>query len=220
MMKRTLLGLLAGMLLLGVGPATRANSPTLRLSSRANFVPHELLVKFKSGTPAFVRKDIHRGAAARVVRRFSSDARLEHVRLPESENLDSAIAYYASRADVQYVQKNFIYRPLAIPNDSLYSGQWALAHMNAPTAWDKTTGRFSVVVALIDTGVDYTHPDLAANMWANPYDAVDGVDNDGNGRIDFPADAATCVAEMLRPANMRLAILALTQLRRRACTEV
>ncbi|MGE5327684.1 MAG: S8 family serine peptidase, partial [Deltaproteobacteria bacterium] len=181
-MKRTFLGLMAGMLLLSAGTALRARNDSPRRIPGADFVPHELLVKFKSGTPGFVRKDIHRGASARVLERFSADSRLEHIRLPESENLDSAIAYYSTRADVEYVQKNFIYRPLATPNDALYAGQWALTEMNAPAAWDKSTGRFTVVVALIDTGVDYTHPDLALNIWTNPAEAglkcTDGVDDD------------------------------------------
>ena len=198
MMKRMLLGLLAGMLLLGTGSTLFARVYTAkrytrrgvapRRISRADYVPHELLVKYKSGTPDFVRKEIDRGASARVLGRFSGDSRLEHIRLPENENLDAALAYYSSRADVEYAQKNFIYRPVTTPNDLLYGGQWALAHMNAPTAWDKTTGRFTVVVALIDTGVDYTHPDLALNIWTNPAEAgvkcTDGVNDDPQNDVD------------------------------------
>jgi serine protease len=188
MLKRLFLGLLAGYFFLGVSPAIRAKSPAVRRNTQLNFVPHELLVKFKSGTPAYVRGDIHRGAAASVIRRFTADSRLEHVRLPAGENLDSAIAYYSTRADVLYVQKNFVYRPMATPNDPLYGDQWALGAVNAPTAWDKTTGRFSVVVAVIDTGVDYTHPDLALNIWTNPAEAglkcSDGVDDDADGYVD------------------------------------
>ncbi|MFM9116404.1 MAG: S8 family serine peptidase [Planctomycetota bacterium] len=83
------------------------------------------------------------------------------------------------------------------PNDSLYSTYlWGLentgqfsgtvdADIDAEAAWDRTTGSSNTVVAVIDTGIDYTHPDLAPNMWVNPGEvAGDGIDNDGNGFVD------------------------------------
>ncbi len=99
--------------------------------------------------------------------------------------------------EVQYAEPWFIY-PLAertfTPNDSLYSLQWALKQVNAPTAWDITQGDSIVVVAVVDSGVEWSHPDLAANIWINPgesgFDALhrdkrsNGVDDDGNGYID------------------------------------
>ncbi|HET7840812.1 MAG TPA: S8 family serine peptidase, partial [Terriglobia bacterium] len=151
------------------------------------------------GTPATVRAQIHRGAAASVMGRFTSNPGLEHVRLPANENLDSALAYYASRADVQFVQKNFIYHTLETsPNDTLFANQWALkntlstgnplASVNATFAWDKTTGRFNVIVAVVDTGVDYTHGDLGLNIWTNPAEAglncTNGIDDDPQNNVD------------------------------------
>lgn len=83
-----------------------------------------------------------------------------------------------------------------IPND-LKSGLWGLhntgqnngkadADIDAPEAWNIHTGsRNGPVIAVIDTGIDYNHPDLKANMWTNPGEiAGDGIDNDGNGIID------------------------------------
>ena len=83
------------------------------------------------------------------------------------------------------------------PNDPGYSQLWGLentgqapfygktgADMKAPLAWGATTGSSSVVIALIDTGVDYSHPDLASNIWQNPGEYSNGADDDGNGYID------------------------------------
>jgi serine protease len=82
-------------------------------------------------------------------------------------------------------------------NDSQLGGVWGLwntgqeggapgADIDAPKAWDLTTGSRQIVVAVIDTGIDYMQPDLAANMFRNEADcAYDGVDHDGNG---FPND--------------------------------
>jgi subtilisin family serine protease len=187
--KRILLGSLGGFFLMCAAVPFDAHMVARPLNVRADFAPHQLLVKFKSRTPGFVRVEIHRGAEATVIRRFKADPRLELVRIPAGENLDSALAYYSTRADVQYAQKNFIYHLLGTtPNDPQFDQQWALATVNAPAAWDKTTGSFRVVVAVLDTGVDYVHPDLALNIWTNAAEAgkncSDGVDNDGDGYVD------------------------------------
>ncbi|MCA1916200.1 S8 family serine peptidase [Methanospirillum hungatei] len=85
----------------------------------------------------------------------------------------------------------------AYPNDPGYQYLWGLhntgqapfygmvdADIDAPEAWGITTGSPNVVVAVVDTGVDYTHPDLAANIWQNSGEIINGVDDDGNGYID------------------------------------
>lgn len=94
-----------------------------------------------------------------------------------------------------------LYGASAIPNDSLFSDQWGLrntgqfvpgsglgtsgADIHATQAWDITTGSRDVIVAVIDTGIDVTHPDLIPNLWTNPGEiAGDGIDNDGNGFVD------------------------------------
>ncbi len=86
--------------------------------------------------------------------------------------------------------------PAAIPNDPSFAGEWGLLNsgqyggtpgndIGAAQAWAFTTGSRSVVVAVIDSGIDLTHPDLAANLWVNPGEiAGDGIDNDSNGFVD------------------------------------
>jgi len=72
-----------------------------------------------------------------------------------------------------------------VPNDPLYPNQWYLPHIDAPQAWDTTTGSDTIVVAVIDSGVDIAHPDLAGNIWTNTKEiSGNGIDDDGNGYID------------------------------------
>lgn len=82
------------------------------------------------------------------------------------------------------------------PSDARFDEQWALhneaqtggivdADIDAPEAWDVITGTGATIVAVIDTGVDYRHPDLAANIWVNVDEIPgDGIDNDNNGYVD------------------------------------
>ena len=69
-------------------------------------------------------------------------------------------------------------------NDPDYSQLWGLSAIGAPSAWDLTQGSNSVVVAVVDSGVDYTHTDLDGNIWTNPAEILNGLDDDGNGLVD------------------------------------
>jgi serine protease len=186
-------------LLGGISLGFLAQGAAARSLGNGEYVPHELLVKFKPGTPPYVRQEIHRGVGATAIQHFARDERLVRVRVPEGVDLDSAIAYYSTLADVQYVQKNLLYHIVeTVPHDPGFVQQWGwknmlagtnpLADVGATLAWDKAHGRFSIVVADIDTGVDYTHPDLALNIWTNPGEAgvkcANGIDDDRDGFVD------------------------------------
>lgn len=72
-----------------------------------------------------------------------------------------------------------------VPGDPLYPEQWCYPIMQAPSAWDVTHGDPSVVVAIVDNGTDWQHPDLAANIWVNPGEiANNSIDDDQNGFVD------------------------------------
>ena len=114
-----------------------------------------------------------------------------------SSSLDTAELVKEYRADpaVDYVEPDYVVRAdgAVTPNDPLAASLWGLTRIGAPLAWSVTTGQADVVVADIDSGVDYTHPDLAANMWHNPGEIADnGIDDDGNGYVDdvYGIDAA------------------------------
>lgn len=82
--------------------------------------------------------------------------------------------------DIEYIQRNSVFQINNIPNDSLISQQWALTKIDAFTAWNKTQGSDSVIVGVVDTGVDFLHPDLVDKLFYNPGES--GVDNSGNDK--------------------------------------
>jgi subtilisin family serine protease len=95
---------------------------------------------------------------------------------------------------IEYIQKSTSYRMDFLPNDSLLSDQWALEKIQAFDAWDKTQGVDSVLLAIIDTGIDYLHPDLQNKIFLNTGEmgsdangndkSSNGIDDDGNGFVD------------------------------------
>lgn len=89
---------------------------------------------------------------------------------------------------ISHCEPDAIVTAQALPNDPQLANLWGLGAApgaNLIDAWDHTTGSGQVVVAVIDTGVDYTHPELAANMWVNPFEIPgNGIDDDGNGFVD------------------------------------
>lgn len=105
-------------------------------------------------------------------------------------------AAYAKLPEVRYAEPDYIRHALRTdPDDAYwttsnswgqgYRDQWDMELMACPAAWDVQKGSRSVVIAVSDTGVDYNHPDIAANMWHNPGEIPgNGIDDDGNGRVD------------------------------------
>jgi len=120
--------------------------------------------------------------------------RVDHVRLAEGKDVSGTIDRLRDDPDVLYVEPNFLLEPCAVPND-FGSKLWFLGNdgsygtagvdIGAREAWDKTRGSHDVIVAVVDTGVEWYHDDLQANMWVN-HDEVagNGVDDDGNGFKD------------------------------------
>jgi hypothetical protein len=92
---------------------------------------------------------------------------------------------YAKEAAFERADLDFARKVASTPNDPYWPYQWNLVNITADKAWDTVTGDPSVVVAIMDTGVETTHPDLSANVWTNPGEiAGNGKDDDGNGYVD------------------------------------
>ena len=120
--------------------------------------------------------DAHEGGSARKL--------VVAVEKTSEERIRAALDHAAALPEVKATDSDPIWTLHSTPNDPLYAQQWSLPKVNAPQAWDVASGSPDVVVAVIDSGVDFTHPDLSAAIWNNPADPPDGLDNDGNGLVD------------------------------------
>ncbi|HII29853.1 TPA: S8 family serine peptidase [Candidatus Woesearchaeota archaeon] len=114
---------------------------------------------------------------------------LDHIKLVKIRDADvmRAVAELDAHPNVEYAEPNYIAYLTYQPNDPLYKAghQWGLRKIQAEPAWGITLGSDKVVIAIIDTGVFYDHPDLMGNMWRNPNEIeANGVDDDGNGYVD------------------------------------
>jgi len=154
-----------------------------------------VLVKLKAHAAAASRAAACALVAADVIKRYDLFG-VEQWRLGTPEDARDASVKLAALPGVEHAQPNYIYHTARTPGDTRYSELWGMnntgqaggtinADIDAPEAWDLSTGATGVIVAVIDTGVDYTHPDLAANMWRNPGEIpANGIDDDHNGYVD------------------------------------
>lgn len=179
------IGLSMVVLALGLAPAAGAEGPIREVganlaSSGEGFAAPEAIVRYERGATAQTRRLARRGAGVEFDRVVEL-ARTELVAVDGS--LAAAVRRLERQPGVEFAQPNYRYRALApAPNDSFFGELWGLTGthgVRALPAWDSSTGG-GVTIAVLDTGVDLTHPDLAPRLWSNPGQGVSG-DGDGNG---------------------------------------
>jgi subtilisin family serine protease len=163
------------------GTDTKAQTPA---PATTPYAAGELLVKYKTAFQGLASDSYSRrwGILTLKVLRFEG---VHRVKLPDGMAVHDALDLFRQDPQVEFAEPNYYRHIRATPNDTNYASLWGLPKINAPGGWDVSTDCGSAVVAVIDTGVDYTHPDLAANIWTNTDEiAANGIDDDANGKID------------------------------------
>jgi subtilisin family serine protease len=158
------------------------------------YADRQVIVKLKRGLLKTEGDEIRGELRSKTKCRFKLiDAELWEI---SGMTVEKAIEKYRNDPRIEYIEPNYTVTALdVIPNDPSFPLLWGMhntgqsggtpdADIDAPEAWGIQTGT-DVIIGIIDTGVDRTHPDLAANMWTNPGEiAGNGIDDDGNGYVD------------------------------------
>jgi thermitase len=111
--------------------------------------------------------------------------RIYRLWLRPGTDVQQAAEALAADPNVEWAEPDYIAHAAFIPNDPRYPDQWGLPQIQAPQAWDVTQGSPAVAIAIVDTGIDLNHPDLAGKLWVNPGEIPgNGIDDDGNGKVD------------------------------------
>jgi len=173
------------------------------ITAGAKYKPGELIIRFapkedKTHRSIDEKKNtLNSLGGATIKRTFKKIRGLTLVKLPPSQNVKDALIAFNRNDDILYAEPNYKIVLLSnIPNDPCFSQLWGLrntgqtggtedADIDAPEAWDIATDS-DIIVAVLDTGIDYDHSDLSENIWINEEElnGTSGYDDDGNGYID------------------------------------
>lgn len=167
----------------------------LQAMQKGRYIEGEIIVKFRKDQRSSAQA-LHRAMGSTVLKRFAMIPDMEIVKLPRGVSVKEGIIKYMSDPSIEYAEPNYIRKISKVPDDTYFNQQWSLLNtgqfsgtpgsdIKATGAWDINTGSSSVVIAVIDTGMDYNHPDLVQNRWVNEAEIPDnGIDDDGNRKVD------------------------------------
>src|SRR3990172_1460138 len=126
-----------------------------------DFEQGEVLIKFKPGTPAEDMRNFHAQNNLTELETLGKIG-VSRMKIPPGFSVGETVTRLKNNPNVEFVEPNYIRGTHDSPNDKYYPNQWALAKINAPAAWDISKGSSSVVIAVVDTGLDTAHDDLKA----------------------------------------------------------
>ena len=141
--------------------------------SNPAYLKDQILVQPKPGTSSGALAKFHSARQVKVLRTFEGIGRLQIVSVPTRETVSGLIAKYQQSGLVEFAEPDYLGRVAVVPNERNYTNGtlWGLKKIEAAQGWDTLTTASNIVVAVLDTGVKYTHEDLKSNMWVN---AIDG----------------------------------------------
>jgi subtilisin family serine protease len=163
---------------------------------RLNYAPGQIIIKTAENAPDNALELSAYSLGAVLVKKFTLVPGLSLYEFNQANNLNDVVTIFESNTYVEYAEPNYYYTASLNPNDQFYNLLWALentgqsqgtpdADINAQLMWEIQEGRQAIVVGVIDTGVDYTHTDLVANLWRNTLEIPNNnIDDDHNGYID------------------------------------
>lgn len=153
--------------------------------ARHEVVPNRVFVKFRQDVAPQGREDLLAEMDAEISSSYERMLPRTHC-LAIPGGVADFLERYRFRGDVlEYIEPVYVLELHEIPNDAGWSQLYGMDRINAPGAWDQTTGDQDFTIAIIDSGADPNHPDLAPNLWQNPGEIIgNGIDDDGNGLVD------------------------------------
>jgi len=160
--------------------------PVPVVRAEPEFKPGELLVRFEAGVSFLAIEATNQKLDASVIETIP-ELNLYRLRIPEKlATVAEMVELYQHTAGVVYAEPNYIaYALETVPDDPRFGEQWGLDKIGSPAAWDIITGTNDVIIAIIDTGIDYCHPDLDGGRYIGGYDFInqddDPMDDEGHG---------------------------------------
>ena len=144
-----------------VGVTILSSTSVATAAGKREYVPDELLVGFQASVTEEQGEAVYRGHGASKIEKLRN-VKVHRIKVAPAA-LEAVAAALAKRPEVEFVEPNWRLAPEWVANDPYFTDAWHLAKIGAPTAWD-ITQRATITVAVIDSGVNGSHPDLAAKM--------------------------------------------------------
>ncbi|MDB5968230.1 MAG: peptidase in kexin sedolisin [Hydrocarboniphaga sp.] len=197
----TLLAAAASTISLSAAAAGRPELVKASLDAQRPYITGELLIQFKAGTAAADKAAALKPVGGNVLQSLVKGGRgqldLDRVSFGGNVSIETAMRLLQASPRVDFAEPNWVYQHDTVSNDPYYLDGSLYGMYGSSTSPSNIYGSGAgeawavehicsnkMIVGVIDEGAMYTHEDLKANFWTNPFDAVDGIDNDGNGYID------------------------------------